>query len=266
MRNEICDAFKRLADPTIGELGVMHWASPILAFGNPLLSKIATLGLNPSDKEFIDDNGNELTNSNRRFQTLKSVGISKWDEVNEEQIKLIEDQCNEYFIRKPYDGWFKRLDFLISGTSLSYYFPSMEACHLDLVPYATSIKWGNLSTSQKTRLLNNYGDFLGRIIKMSENLTVLVLNGKTVIDNLQKISDVSFIVNEEPRWNLPRENTNDIKGYSYEGHLSKIGGIELGKKILALGFNHNIQSSFGVTSTVQQEIRNWISEKTKKYL
>ena len=266
MRNEISDVLKRLADPNIAELSVMQWASPILAFGNPLLSKIATLGLNPSDKEFIDDKGQELANNNRRFQTLKSLGISKWSEVNNDQIKLLEDQCNEYFIRKPYDGWFKRLDFLISGTSLSYYFPSMEACHLDLVPYATSIKWGNLSTSQKSRLLNDYGDFLGRIIEKSENLKVLVLNGKTVIDNLQKISDVSFIVTEEPTWNLSRENTNDIKGYSYIGHLSQIGGIELGKKILILGFNHNIQSSFGVTSLVQQEIRNWISEKTKEYL
>jgi len=265
MRDEFSDLINRLNDPSIAELDIINWASPIPAFGNPSISKIATLGLNPSDKEFIDDGGQELANSKRRFQTLNSFGIANWTEISSDQLQILVDQCNDYFIRKPYDSWFKRLDFLISGTSMSYYFPSREACHLDLVPYATAVKWGNLSTMQKIKLLNQYGDILGRIIQNSM-IRILVLNGKTVINNLQKISDVSLTVSEKPNWNLPRGNTNNVKGYSYVGYLTQIGGIELGKKILILGFNHNIQSSFGVTSAVQQEIRNWITEEAKEHI
>lgn len=262
MITEISDLIRRLNDPIIETLDIIPWASPIPAFGNPLFSQIATLGLNPSDKEFIDGDGIELSNNYRRFQTLKSFEISDWRQINDNQIKVLVKQCNDYFIRKPYDGWFKRLDYLISGTSLSYYFPSMAACHLDLVPYATFKKWGDLSAIQKNKLLNDYGDVLGNLLRHSK-IKALVLNGKTVIDNLIKISNVEFIVDEQPTWNLPRETSIDIKGYSYIGFLTQIGGIDLDKKILTLGFNHNIQSSFGVTSFVQKEIRNWISEKAK---
>lgn len=262
MTNEISDLIKRLNDPLVKTLDIIHWASPIPAFGNPLISKIATLGLNPSDKEFIDDNRQELVDNKRRFQTLTSLGISSWNNVGKDKIQLLADQCNDYFIRKPYDSWFKRLDFLISGTSMSYYFPSREACHLDLVPHATSVKWGSLSTTQKSKLLNKYGDVLGAIIKNS-SIKTLVLNGKTVIDSLAKISDVNLIMEAQPSWNLPRKNSHDVKGFSYVGRITQIGGIRLAKEILILGYNHNIQSSFGVTSLVQQEIRRWISEQVK---
>lgn len=265
MITEISDLILRLTDPCINDLEIIGWASPIISFGNPETSKIATLGLNPSNKEFVDNNDNELNSNNRRFQTLASLKLLKWDYISDEQCKMLMDQCYDYFVRNPYDSWFKRLDYLISGTSMSYYFPSREACHLDLVPYATFKKWGNLTTGQKSILLEKYGDVLGLVLK-SSTIKILILNGKTVIDNLQKISDVEFRVNYQPTWDLLRENTSNVKGNSYQGYLTKVGGIDLEKKILILGFNHNIQSSFGVTSVVQQEIRNWISEKTKEYL
>ena len=44
-----------------------------------------------------------------------------------------------------------------------------------------------------------------------------------------------------------------------------MSGIVLGRKILVLGFNHNIQSSFGVTTKVIQEIRSWIAEESEGY-
>jgi hypothetical protein len=265
VKNLILDLLGPLDSSEADKLHIIRWGAPIPAFGNPSSSKIATLGLNPSDKEFVDDRGQELADINRRFQTINSLGMGNWSEISHDQLQMLEDQCNDYFIRRPYDSWFKRLDFLISGTSLSYYFPSRGACHLDLVPYATSVKWGNLSSVQKFDLLTKYGDILGRILE-SSTIKVLVLNGKAVIDNLRKISDVSFTITKQPTWNLSRENTNNIRGYSYFGHVTRIGGIDLAKKIIILGFNHNIQSSFGVTTIVTQEIRNWLSEQTKEYL
>lgn len=35
-------------------LGAIPWASPVVSFGNPAISRVATLGLNPSNLEFVD--------------------------------------------------------------------------------------------------------------------------------------------------------------------------------------------------------------------
>ena len=265
MIDEISDLVFRLTVPEINDLEVIKWASPIPAFGEPKRSKIATLGLNPSDKEFIGHDGKELIYVNRRFHTLTSLGITDWSKLNKEQLQMLSEQCTAYFSRNPYDGWFKKLDFLISGTSLSYYFPSGEACHLDLIPYATSVKWGNLSSSIRNTLLEKYGDILGTIIRDS-SIQVLVLNGKTVIDNLKKISDIDYTIKRKPHWDLPRKTGEGVAGFSYQGKITHIGGIPLGKNILVIGFNHNIQSSFGVTTVVQIAIRNWITETLEDYL
>ncbi|QXU42144.1 hypothetical protein [Pedobacter sp. D749] len=265
MENEIYDLIGRLQKDEIDGLDVLKWAAPIASFGDPAISRIATLGLNPSDKEFTDNSGNELNGVNRRFHTLKSLNLKNWGETTPDQVSMIAQQCRDYFSRNPYDNWFKRLDFLISGTSLSYYFPSNEACHLDLVPFATGIKWAMLSTKQKKSLLSQYGDILGKLINASR-IKVLVLNGRTVVNTLSQISDVDYRVTEQPTWKLQRTGDNYIAGFSYEGTIHRIGTIQLNNEITILGFNHNIQSSFGVTSSVQYQIRLWITEKSKQLL
>jgi hypothetical protein len=265
MIEEIADLVLRFTAPAINDLEIIEWASPVPAFGEPKRSKIATLGLNPSNKEFVGHDGKELMNHDRRFHTLTSLCITDWSQLTREQLQLLSEQCTAYFFRNPYDGWFKKLDFLISGTSLSYYFPSGEACHLDLIPYATSVKWGNLPSSTRNILLEKYGDVLGTIIRDS-SIQVLVLNGKTVIDNFKKISDIDYTIKRKPQWDLPRKTGQAVAGFSYEGRITHIGGIPLGKNMLVMGFNHNIQSSFGVTTGVQIAIRNWISETLLDYL
>lgn len=264
MENEIFELLQRLQKADIDGLDILPWASPIVSFGDPATSRIATLGLNPSDKEFTDNSGNELHGVNRRFHTLKSLGLRDWSQVTPKQVSLIAQQCRDYFSNNPYN-WFKRLDFLISGTSLSYYFPSREACHLDLVPYATRVKWAMLTTSQKSRLLYQYGDVLAQLLNIS-NIKILVLNGRTVIKTISEISDVKYFSSEQPTWKLERTRGNSVPGFSYEGTINRIGSIELNNKISILGFNHNIQSSFGVTSIVQGQIRIWIAEKSKQLL
>ena len=84
-------------------------------------SKIATIGLNPSNREFLDVEGKELDKELRRLQTLNSLGIQNWSEIKEEHINVIIDACQCYFENNPYNGWFRILDDLISGTSTSYY-------------------------------------------------------------------------------------------------------------------------------------------------
>lgn len=265
MENNIYNLTKRLDQAETDGLEIIKWATPIIAFGDPIRSKIATLGINPSDKEFKDNSGNELYGVKRRFHTLNSLGLKKWSEISSEQVSLIAQQCRDYFSINPYDAWFKRLDFLISATSLSYYFPSCEACHLDLVPYATDIKWALLSTVQKRKLLSQYGDILGQILKNSE-IGIIVLNGRTVVETLSQISDVEYSITEQQTWKLNRHNGSPVLGFSYEGNITRIGRINLNKKITILGINHNIQSSFGITANIQSQIRMWIAEKSRQLL
>lgn len=260
---ELVNLVERLSDPKLHKAEVITWGCPIISFGNLSNSKIATLGLNPSNREFVDENGKELKGDKRRFHTLDSLGLKKWSEADENHIDLIAELCDEYFFRNPYNGWFKRLDYLISGTSMSYYFPSGEACHLDLIPYATSCKWTELTLEQRSLLLQLTGDTLGLLLRQSP-VKLLILNGQTVVDHLQKICNIQLRRTHMPSWTLPRKGTEGVSGYSYIGEINQIAGVALNQPIAVLGYNHNIQSSFGVTSQVQTSIRGWISKKAKE--
>jgi hypothetical protein len=265
MVGEITQLVGRLSDPKIKELDVIPWGSPVPTFGNLQQAKIATLGLNPSNKEFVDNDGNELIGNERRFHTLKSLGLQKWDDASPSHMDSIVQLCNEYFFRNPYNSWFKPLDFLISGTSMSYYFPSSLACHLDLIPFATSTKWAELAGWQKSELLEQYGDVLGELLRKS-SVKVLILNGKSVVENFQKISNVKYEVTEIEEWMLHRRDSKGVIGLAYEAVCTSIGGIPLSNSLHVLGFNHNIQSSYGVTSKVQKSIRKWIASKSANHL
>jgi len=251
-----------LGDETLLSTDVIPWSSPIPSFGNLSKSKVATLGLNPSNREFVDTKGVELESKNRRFHTLKSLDLSHWSEVDEEHLKMITDSCYKYFLRNPYDSWFKSLDYLISGTKTSYYDKSSNACHLDLIPYATKLKWSGLSSWQRTLLLEIAGDTLGRLLRESP-VQILILNGKKVVDSLQQISDVNLQKKKIPSWTLPRKSGVGVEGHSFIGIIKEISGIKLKRNIKVLGFNHNIQSSFGVTNRIKASIRNWITRSYK---
>lgn len=230
------------------------------SFGDVSNATVATLGLNPSNREFVDANGNELQGDQRRFHTLNSLNIKNWGEVNDNHLEMIEMSCKNYFHRNPYDSWFKSLDKLISHTNASYYSSMFEACHLDLIPYATSVKWTSLSNSDKKTLLENVGDLLGLIVRDSK-IEVLILNGQTVINTLCELSDPYFKKLEYSDWELPRKNGSGVKGYAYVGNVSSICGIDIGREVRVLGYNHNIQSSFGVTNKVRQSIQEWIGDE-----
>jgi len=254
---------QRLGNENLLSANVIPWSSPIPSFGDLSKSKVATLGLNPSNREFVDIKGVELDCELRRFHTLKSLDLKHWTEVDEKHLKMITDSCCKYFLRNPYDSWFKSLDYLISGTKTSYYDNINKACHLDLIPYATALKWSRLLKWQRTLLMNLAGDTLGMLLRESP-VQILVLNGKTVVDNLQQISGVHLQKKEISSWTLPRKSGAKVKGHSYIGIISEISGIKLKRKIRVLGFNHNIQSSFGVTNRVRSSIKNWITRSSKE--
>ncbi|MGA3268067.1 MAG: hypothetical protein ABSE16_14725 [Verrucomicrobiota bacterium] len=255
----------RLNDTALLETNVIPWSSPVPSFGDLATAKIATLGLNPSNREFMDESGKELDGPARRLHTLGSLGLSRWSDADERHFELIMCSCREYFSRNPYDGWFRRLDFLISGTKASYYGSTPKACHLDLIPYATTCKWTELTSMQRADLLAVAGDTLGLLLKDSP-VEILVLNGNSVIEQFQDIANVRLEKQAMEDWSLPRRSGLPVTGFAYTGVVRNLSGVELERDILALGFNHNIQSSFGVTKQVITAIRQWIAETTQNVI
>lgn len=258
--NEVVALLELLHQGSPTALGVIPWASPVVSFGNPLGSKVASLGLNPSNLEFVDRFGKQLLAPDNRFESLTSLRATTWNEVAHLGAQRIWESCEEYFFRRPYDKWFKRLERVLVETGASYYARLGEtACHLDLVPFATEAKWSALSRDQKTRLIEIGVPSLARTLSASD-IRVLVLNGETVVREFSRlVATGSLRTQIEPSWALQQGR---VQGISYTGRISEVGGIPLRHELLVLGFNHNIQSSFGVTTQAVANIAAWIGRQS----
>ena len=151
------------------------------------------------------------------------------------------------------------------AAAASYHGRPATACHLDLIPYATTCKWTELTPKQRATLLDHAGDTLGELLRASP-IRILVLNGMTVVDHLEKLSGVTFEEQEMKEWTLPRRSGDGVSGFAYRGTIHEIGGVNLLHPVHVVGYNHNIQSSFGVTTKVKLAIKRWIGREAKEVL
>jgi hypothetical protein len=253
----------KLDESIAAKAEVIEWGCPVLSFGDLSNSRVASMGLNPSNREFVDESGKELQGESRRFHTLNSLGLSSWADVDARHLELILESCSEYFLGNPYDTWFKKLDRVIQGAEASFYDTRNSACHLDLIPYATARKWTELASAQRASLLAVGADTLGLLLRDSP-IRILILNGQTVVDQFQAIAGVSLEKQTMPEWTLSRNLGRQVVGFGYIGTVTSVSGINLQHDVLVLGYNHNLQSSFGVTTEAINAIRNWISRAARE--
>jgi hypothetical protein len=101
---------------------VIPLATPVIAFGDPRTARVATIGINSSAREFLDENGRLLASSARRLATLPSLGAERLDELTDGQAQQVLQECASYFSRNPYRRWFDQLENLIG-----------VACHTQLL-------------------------------------------------------------------------------------------------------------------------------------
>jgi len=261
MHTTLTTLIDRLDSPRMLGTDVIRWGAPVPSFGDLSSAKVATLGLNPSNREFVDDSGDELEGPLRRFHTLNSLGIRKWSDVNAHHLRLMLDSCSTYFLGNPYDRWFKTLDYVVAGTGASYYDASGSACHLDLIPYATARKWTDLTFRQRSSLLSNAADSLALLLRDS-GIRVLILNGRSVVEQFQEITGTHLEREEMQQWTLPRRRKPDVIGFAYKAFVDSLCGVTLPQYMLVLGYNHNLQSSFGVTTNAVAAIREWVAQAT----
>jgi hypothetical protein len=251
-----------LAQGTPAALGAIPWASPVMMFGSLQSSRVATLGLNPSNLEFEAARGVPLGEPFNRFETLDTLHLKHWSHAGKSEVERIWTACEFYFSRRPYDGWFRPLNKVVCGLGVSYYDAWSTACHLDLVPFATAEKWSSLTPETKEGLVSLGAPSLVATLAASE-IRVLILNGASVVRAFQRLLEAPLDVREMATWSLRRSTSESVKGSAHTGRVSKIAGMDLGREILVLGYNHNIQSSFGVTTAVVAEIGKWVARQAK---
>jgi hypothetical protein len=239
---------------------VISWSCPIPFFGGLETARVATVGINPSNREFIDESGDELDGGKRRLPTLGSMGLASWADADALHLRKILEACMGYFLNNPYDRWFKVLEHAIGETNASFYGHRPAACHLDLVPFATSVKWGELPSDERLALLDASRNPVGLFLRHSP-IEFLVLNGQTVIGAFQQLANVTLATANMPTWELPRLSGRAVPGVAYWGTVDRIADVDIGRTVMVVGYNHNLQSSYGITTSVLASIRSWVGEK-----
>lgn len=250
----------RLARGDVDAQPVMPWTCPVPYFGRLQSATVATLGINPSNREFVDNTGQELEGDDRRFPTLRSLGLRTWADASSLDLTAIVSACDRYFSGNPYNRWFGTLDVLVRSAGASYYSLEHPAAHLDLVPYATHVKWGALRQDQQRALLQCAQDLLAALLRDSP-VELLVLNGVSVVRQFEAVAEVDLMREHKRAWDLSRQGSERVRGVAYTGTVDHIGDVDLGRSIAVVGFNHNLQSSFGVTTRAIHAIARWVATR-----
>lgn len=159
---------------------VLPGSTPVLLRGRQPDARVATVGINPSIREFLSRGGEELTGGLRRFETLSSLGIDSMTDATESMLECVRHRCLEYFQINPYMEWFSPMEDLVRVLTGASYFDG-SACHLDLAQWATRPLWSQLSRDARVQLMA-----AGRPL-VAEQLTnaaldIIYLNGRTVCD------------------------------------------------------------------------------------
>ncbi len=248
-------AIKPFRGETLGCVPVIDWACPVPFFGDITTARVATVGINPSKNEFLSGK-TILTGGQQRLPTLESVCLSRWADARSDHFERIIEGCRSYFNVNPYWKWFRPLDKLLGRAVSGASYEGGTACHIDLVPWATDPVWNDLEPCQKKHLLDVGAPALA-ILLSEAPVELLLLNGKAVVDGLKNLVGPRLMEDMEdwaPAWDL-----KGGKGKSWCGTIDSLAGRLLGRSVQVLGWNWNLQSSFGVTNESKDAIAGWVA-------
>lgn len=237
------EILKRIKSTYPGKDLVVNQSTPVLSFGDFQNARVFTLGINPSNLEFVDRKGELLKNQLRRLQTLSSLNASDCSSLSKEQSVKVLNGCLDYFNRRPYN-WFDKFGPILDAIGHSFY-SSPFAAHVDLVQWATKTKWAKIPRGEKKMLIEEGRSFLEYQLQ-SENVHTLLLNGRTVIDAFHDWSNVKL---EYSSLNIPRGGEL-VTGF-YDN------------RVRIIGWSVNIQSSWGVTSEDISKLASIVKERIK---
>jgi hypothetical protein len=168
---------------------VIDGTTPVIAFGDPVKARVATLGINPSRNEFLDPSGTLLVGKRRRLATLESLNLGDRTTLNEGHGASVLDGCADYFKVRSY-AWFKPLNYILNESIHASY--GTDACHLDLVQWATNPVWRALDKTIRSRLLDDGVGFLNTQLA-TEEYELVIVNGRTVMNAVEAAGITSWI-------------------------------------------------------------------------
>lgn len=168
---------RRLRRPPPEGCNVVPGSTPVVGLGDPRNATVATIGLNPNRLEFLTPDGLPLAESERRLETLSSLGIQSLLTAGAQPVHRAFEACNWYFERNPLRRWYDVLERVLNGAGVSYY--RGTACHLTLVQWATSPSWGLLPQAARDTLLADGAEFLLERVEL-EHVELVLLNGRSV--------------------------------------------------------------------------------------
>jgi len=219
---------ERIKRPIENNLSITKQSTPIIYFGNYNKAKACTISLNPSDREFLDKNGNILSGTKERLCSRKKLGKKDADILNDSEANIVEKYCNDYFKINPYKIWFNKYDHLIKKFGYSYYNDSCVA--LDLIQWATTPFWNGLEENIKSIHLKN--DLPVMEYLLEKDFEVIFLNGGTVVSNVKIYLKNIYLIEKNAVFKNRNGNSKDIKIY--------IGSY---KKIKVIGWSTYLQSA-----------------------
>jgi hypothetical protein len=222
---------------------VVPGSTPVIAFGDPSRAEVASLGINPSKREFVEA-GAMLAGDERRLATLDSLGADHLASLTDEQVREVVADCARYFQHNPYRRWFDPLDRLLcDGLGASFYDGS--ACHLDLVQWATDPVWSEIRNRTVRELLLDDGVAHLREQLRRENIRLVVLNGRAVLKQ----------VDETGLATLTKVGTLPVGSTTCTLYAGK------GESARFLGWSTNLQTSFGVSHEFRDALAGWLQEQ-----
>ena len=234
---------------------VIESACPVPFFGHAERARIASVGLNPSDKEFCDDQGHALSDSQRRLATLDSLGLLRgWSAAGPEECSAVAEACSGYFGSNPYWRWFNPLEAIFEDAGRGT-LRDGRACHIDLAPWATRKKWSKLRPAEKTALVE-CGEQTLKALLESAQFEVLLLNGASVVNGLQRAIGVELPFEDVAEWRV-----RGGRGKRLSLTLDSLGSIELGRPVTILGWNWNLQSP--IPKRTRESIAAWAARSLK---
>jgi hypothetical protein len=183
---------ERVMAPYPKNCHVVPYSTPVVSFGNPETSTVATLGINPSSREFLGKGKNLLAAEEKRLVDLETLGLtSEINQLDLEQAEKVLSGCVQYFEGTTTYGWFLRLQEYVLDSVNASYKPSAEenvegACHLDLVQWATDPVWRHLDKGIQKTLLESDLEFL-RFQLTNYGFKKLFLNGHEVVNQFKRL-------------------------------------------------------------------------------
>ena len=165
-------------------------STPVTSFGNPHTSRIATLGINPSSREFLNETGNLLSGGEKRLTDFETLGKVDQLSLTRLEAERVITGCYGYFkTGNHYPTWFNAMEkFALAPIGASYFGDLADTCHLDLVQWATNPVWDQIAESDiKATLLKSDKEFLHHQLTYYR-FERLLLNGRTVINNFKKLN------------------------------------------------------------------------------